>query len=576
MVSDLRRADDILAEVSGGRRNSGPPPPGKDARSVVTRIFEDILGLDIVDPESPFGKIGGESLLAVRILARCKRALDVELPLRSLGPSVTFNQFVDTVLAVQQDTSAPADAFGREVAEDAEVFRVPAGTAGLVSLHELNAGSPLYSVAVDLVLIGSLKPERLRAAIAALVQRHDSLRLTFSVVEGGISAHIEADPVIDYADLDGSGADGSDDPARIHHLVCGVAREPLDLKRSPLRVRLVRESVDRHHLVLVVHHAVCDGISLRILLRDLTTLYRDGTADALPVLEAGAAELARREAARLTAARLAALTERWSARLAGAPELLQLPVEDDRPSRQSLTGNRLPLSLPAGLRSRLQELAADHDISLFSMLSSALAITLRRYTGQTDIVIGIPVSGRPDSASQDVVANLARMVPLRLLLDGLETADLLAHAQNALMAAHEDCDLPFNAIVQAARQRRTLSYHPIFQVTLTLLLGADELAEIPGLDIVRQELETGTAKFDMSWYLEESGDALNGYVEYADLFPRVLAEQISGHFVQVLESLAERPCWGRDRLPVANMIRNSGLAFGSRPAVRSTESRWGT
>lgn len=540
MVGDLRRAEDILVSVSGGRRDSGPPAE-KDTNSVVTRIFEDVLGLDDIDPESPFGQIGGESLLAVRILARCRRALGVELPLSSLGSAVTLRQFTDAVAA----EGATVEGTAAETATAAEgpapaVFTVPAGTAALVSLHELSAGVPLYSVAVDLVLTGSLDTGRLRSAIAALVRRHDALRLTFSLADGGISARVAAEEDIDYHDVDGRGPGGHPDPERARQLIRAIAREPLDLKRSVLRVRLVRESGDRHHLVLVTHHAVCDGLSLRILLRDLTVLYRDRTDDALPALEAGTAELARRDAARLTAARRADLTKRWSARLAGAPELLRLPVENGRPKRRSTAGERVAVSVPATVRDRLGRLAADHGISLFSVFCTALAMTLRHYTGQSDIVIGIPVSGRPDPASQEAVANLARMVPLRLLLqDKAGTAGLLAHAHAALTTAHEDSDLPFNDIVRAAGQRRTLSHHPVFQVALTVLAGAGEIADIPGLDIVRHDLDTGTAKFDMSWYLERSGDTLEGYVEYAaDLFTRALAEQVSARFTRFLQSLA--------------------------------------
>jgi hypothetical protein len=539
MVSDLRNAADILAEVSGGRRGSRLPA-GEDARSVVTRIFEDILGVDDIDPGAPFGQIGGESLLAVRILSGCRRALGVELPLRSLGPTVTLNQFVNAVLAVRQEASAPAEPSRQS---HTGVFAVPAGTAALVSLHALNAGSPLYSVAAKLVLSGPVDSGRLRTAVMALVRRHDALRLTFCVEAGSICARVEADPVIDYDEIDGTGSGSYRDASRTRHLIRGITTEPLDLTRSPLRVRLVRESADCHHLVLVVHHAVCDGLSLRILLRDLTILYRDGTEDSLPALEAGVAELARQENARLTAARRADLTDRWRARLAGAPELLPLPVENGRPPRQSLKGQRIAISIPAKLRGRLRVLAAEHGTSLFSVLSSALAIMLHQCTCQTDIVIGIAVSGRLDSASQDVVANLARMVPLRLLVDdGVQTADLLARAQDALMTAHEDADLPFAAIVQAVQHRRTLSYHPVFQVALTLLTGADEFAEIPGLKIVRQDLDTGTTKFDMSWWLQDSGDVVGGYVEYAaELFSRALMERLSGHFSRVLAALTEQP-----------------------------------
>lgn len=537
MAHELRRAQDILRAVSGGRPSEEGSPADGEVRPIVTQVFRDILGIDDVDPGVPFSLLGGESLLAVRILSQCRRTLGVELPLRSLGPTVTLSQFIDVLLEAKP---ARRSVSGGEPGPGAETFPLPAGTASLVGLHALDPESPLYSVAVKLVLTGPIDPRRLRPAVAALVRRHEALRLTFPLVDGHITARIGADPLVDYEEIDGSGPAGDGDPGHVARLIRGIIRRPLDLERSSLRVRLIRESAHRHHLVLVVHHAVCDGLSVRILLRDLTAIYRDGNDAALPRLEAGVAELARREASQLTAERRAELAERWRIRLAGAPEILNLPTEGGRPARPSLKGRRAALHVPARLRGQLQEMAASCGASVFGVLFSALAVMLRRYSGQTDLVIGVPIAGRSDPDSQEVVANLARMIPLRLTIDdGASAADLVTHAQQALLSGQEDADLPFAAIVEAARPKRMASHHPVFQVALTLLVGADELAEIPGVGIVRHDLDTGTSKFDLTWLLQEADGALEGYVEYAaDLFPGALIEQMIAHLTAILEAMA--------------------------------------
>ncbi len=465
----------------------------------------------------------------------------MELPLRSLGSAVTLSQFV---VAVRQAQDTRCTARAEEPAADSATFPLPAGTASLVSLHALDPDSPLYSVAMKLVLTGPLDPNRLRAAVTALVRRHEALGLTFLLVEGHITARIAADPVVDYEVIDASGPDGT--AAR---LIRGITLRPLDLERSPLRVRLVAESAQRHHLILVVHHAVCDGLSVRILQRDLLTLYRDGSDAALPRLEAGVAELARREAW-LTPERQAELAGRWRGRLAGAPDVLRLPMEGGRPARPSLRGRRAELRVPADLHGRVQDLAASLGVSVFSVLLGALASMLRRYGGQPDIVIGIPVAGRADPDSQDVVANLARMIPIRLTVaDRTAAADLVIGAQEAILSAREDADLAFAAIVEAVRPRRAASHHPLFQVALTLLTGSDERVEVPGLDITRHDLDTATSKFDMTWLLQEADGALEGHVEYAsDLFPLVLVEQMAGNLTAILDAMARHSATTVERL----------------------------
>ncbi|MFD9698184.1 amino acid adenylation domain-containing protein [Lentzea sp. NPDC059081] len=494
-------------------------------------VFTAVLGRSGVDLDTPFGAQGGDSLLAVRILSKCRRAVGVELPLRELGQSTTPREFISAVRA-ELGNSGGIEEMSTAPRATPEMNR---GQRALLGVNAVHPDVPVYNVPVELTLSGELDQVRLERAFTALVRRHESLRCVFDL-GGEFRVRLDAaEPAVEVVDLSSLPAErrGAESGRQVET----AARAALDLAVTPMRVFLIREKPALHRLVIVVHHVVCDGISLRTLLRDLVLLYRDGDAAALPELRSSPFDLAHRENAELTGAVREDLAGRWRTLLAGAPELIQLPLERPRPPRRGTAGGRVPLVVPADVLARLRETALANGTTVFAVLASALSLLLRRYTGQDDVVLGFPVARHLQD--EPLVGYLGNTVPMRITIDDNATvSELLTVAHEAITSSRELADLPFGAVVEATGQRRDPSYHPVFQVALALLTGLDELAEVPGLDIRRTDLATGTTKFDLSWYFQEVPDGLDGYVEFAaDLFPAELVSRMATHFGTLLTAL---------------------------------------
>jgi amino acid adenylation domain-containing protein len=557
MNGDPRRARDILAEMRGPGRAPHPSHSATadvDVAGRVRHILRDLLRVDRFDAEATFGQLGGDSLLAVRVLSRCRQSLAVDLPLRALGPGVCVADFIDSVVRERGLASASEPEHTTAPMPDP----LSSAVRSLVGSHYLRPDLPTYSVAFELLLVGALDLDRLRRALIHLVGRHDALRCSFSVENGAVTAFVRPDATPDFVVVT---------PAALADAV----REPLALDRSPLRARLARESEDRHRLVMVVHHAVCDGLSVQIIVRELTMLYRDGDAAALPAPVMQASMLGQLEVRRLDRGRRELLARRWADRLDGAPEMAQLPIETARPARPSMKGDRVPLAVPSAQLQRLQRFAAAHDTTVFAALATVLAVLLNRYTGQDDLVVGVPMSGRREPQTQDAIGNLSSMVPLRLSIARRGTArQLLADVQEAIIWAQEHSDLPFEAIVDEVRPLRSPSFHPIFQVALVLLSEMDVVADDPSLTVSRRDLSTGTSKFDLSWYFQRTALGLDGYVEFStDLFSSEMVGQMAAHFRRLLESLVQNPTWAATRLPMYAEDERLVLTEGLHGPVRA-------
>jgi acyl carrier protein len=487
-----------------------PIPDDRVAR-VVLAALRDLLGWRGTDLTTRFSELGGDSLIAVRILARCWRELGVELPITLLAAGTTVTSLIESVRQFVGG-AAPEEPWPRPVAAGDSV-PLPISLAAIFALHERCPELPVYHVPMRLDLRGRLDRARLWAAVGRLLDRHDALRCRFTVTERGpmVSRREDAPAPVDERDFSDLPPAEKDD--RLAAAVHELSVTPLPIDESPLRCVLFRLDAERHVLVVVLHHMVCDAWSLRVLVRDLCLLYRD--AAELPAA-ASFLDVLRHDADRLTDVRAAELARHWRDVLAGVPDQLRLPLDRPRPATRRFSGARLPFTLPAQEVTRLREFASASGVSLFAVLAAALAVVLRRHTGQDDLVIGFPASRRQRAETHEMVGYLINMVPLRVRLSGGHRVHDLVTTVNAdVLDAYEYADLPLDRIVDAVGVPKPPGHPPLAQVALVLAPGPDEAVPVPGLSVERDDLATGTSKFDLTWYVEDKHGTLTGYVEYA-------------------------------------------------------------
>src|SRR2546423_322301 len=319
-------------------------------------------------------------------------------------------------------------------------------------------------------------------------------------------------------------------------------RKPFDLSRAPLfRGTVVHFSDGEHRLLLTIHHIVADEWSMELIHQEMLQLYDDfarGRRASLPELPIQYADVARWQRAWLQGPVLAQEIAYWEDELAGARLVLDLPTDKPRPAVQTFRGATEGFDLPRELLDRLKALGRQEKATLFMTVEAGFAALLHRYTGQDDLLVGTPISGRTRSETERLIGCFLNTVVLRSRFsEGLTCRALVRQVRERALGAYAHPDLPFERLVAALAPDRDASRTPLFQVMFVLHNpeGVSQVSKVSG----NRELETGTAKFDLTLLLSETEHGLEGMIEYnTDLFEAATIRRLCGHYTTVLEAMA--------------------------------------
>lgn len=437
--------------------------------------------------------------------------------------------------------------------------------------QQLEPDSPAYNTPSAYRLRGPLRVDALRAALDALVARHESLRTAF-VAFGGQPAQVIAEHgTPEFARLEVPGANGEAQQASLRGLLRERSRRPYDLARDPmLRATLLRLGEDDHVLHLMLHHIVSDWWSMRILLAELGTCYEAcaaGKTSPLHQLPIQYADYALWQRAWLAGDALDGQLAYWRTRLAGAPSALDLPTDRPRSAGFSARGAREPVGIPAGVTDALKALARHEGITLFMVLLAAIQTLLQRYAGQDDIVIGSPTAGRTCVETEDLIGCFVNTLALRTDLSGDPPfREALARVRETCLGAYAHQDLPFEKLVEELQPERSLGRTPLFQTMFVLQDRRQPTLALPGLTVTPLEVTTDTAKFDLDLGLVETADGLQATLEYAtDLYEKSTAARLLAHFRRLLEGIAEDPSRRLSRLPLLTAGERHQVLVGWNP-----------
>ncbi|WP_240510049.1 condensation domain-containing protein, partial [Streptomyces malaysiense] len=415
-------------------------------------------------------------------------------------------------------------------------------------LDQLEGPSAAYNIAVSLRLTGELDVPALRAALADVVERHESLRTVIAVQDGEPSQHILEDvrPELIRTRVT---------PDRLSAAMSDAAAYCFDLAAEiPLRVSLFEAGPESHVLLIVLHHIAADGWSMAPLLRDLSAAYaarHRATAPDFPELPGQYADFAmwQREVLGSEDDPESVIGEQlayWRAALEGSPAELALPFDRPRPAVASHRGGTVPFSVDAEVHRALLELARERGVTLFMVLHAALVVLLTRLGAGEDLPVGAPVAGRSDEGLDDLVGFFVNTVVLRTDVSGDPAfTELLDRVREVHLGAHAHADVPFDRLVDALGVERSAAQQALFQVMVVLQNNVRGRLELPGLDVAVEPVELGSAKFDLTLQLsEEHGtdggpEGLSGVLEYAvDVFDAETARTLALRFGQVLAAVA--------------------------------------
>ncbi|HNP27631.1 MAG TPA: amino acid adenylation domain-containing protein [Nitrospirales bacterium] len=561
------------ADRTQGMTDVGPRTPME--QTLVT-IWQEVLGLEQVGIHDNFFELGGHSLLATQVIWRLRTQLQVEIKLRSFFQVPTVAGLA-AILTPSVDPESQAIVPPLTPCGRTNPLPLSFAQQRLWFLDQWEPNSALYNVSSVFRLRGLFQVNALRNALRALVERHESLRTIFHVVDDMPCQHILdleklANPGLTILEVPAKAGETRD--ATVQRMITEEIGRPFDLTRGPLfRARLLPITETEAVFILTLHHIITDGWSMKVFFKELADLYAaeiTGTPANLAALPIQYADYAVWQRQCVQGEELDRQLTYWRTQLAEAPPSLELPTDFPRPLQLSNRGDTLSFTLPPVLTESLDSLSRHEGVTLFMTLLTVFQLLLFRYTGQKDILIGTPIAGRTHIHLEGLIGYFANTLVLRARFEGQPTfQDMLDQVKETCLNAYAHQDLPFEKLVEAMQPVRDPSRHPLFQVMFQLqhAESTNEL-NLLNLDVVPLPQFRQTAKFDLSLGLVRRGKTLNGTVIFnTELFEPETISRLATHYQTLLEGLLADPSCPVSRLPLLQEAERRQLLLEWNPPL---------
>ncbi|MCK5682444.1 non-ribosomal peptide synthetase, partial [bacterium] len=416
----------------------------------------------------------------------------------------------------------------------------------ILFLDQLEGPAATYNTPATLKLTGKLDFPALKQTFILLIERHQSLRLAFDLVNN--KPRLREIPVYNpITEIDLSPLPKEQQQTEIEHLVQSHAGKPFVLSRGQLiQLQLLRLSDQENLLLVNMHHIIADGWSLGVLIREWMQIYsslRQGDIPKLTPLPLQYTDFVAWQRNCVQNNLLQQQQEYWSKQLNGAPTFLRLSTDFPRPEVPSHHGSHLKYYISPELTRQIKEFNKKQGCTLFMTLLAIFNVLLHHYSDQDDILVGCPIANRKNRQTEDIFGLFVNILLFRTQIKEQNTfVDLIKQVRQTAIGAYAHQDLPFELLLQQLNHEQSPSHNPLFQVMFVLQNNEVPELKLPSLEIQTIEQTSSRAKFDLTLYVTEIDDYLELNWNYAtDLFQAERIQNMAEHFATLLQSLTQQP-----------------------------------
>ncbi|MCK4258962.1 MAG: amino acid adenylation domain-containing protein [Halanaerobiales bacterium] len=521
--------------------------PGNEIEEKLASIWVEVLGVEKIGIHDNFFELGGHSLKAIILASKIHKELNVELPLREVFQRPTIKNLAEFIagaeenlfLSIQPIEVARYYSMGDDLPEDYPQDYYPASSAQkrLYVQGQFKGVGVSYNMPGVIMIEGDLNREKFEQVFKQLVERHETLRTSFEMLNGEVVQKIqkEIDFTISFIEV----CEGS-----VQEMLSEFVR-PFDLSIAPLlRVRLAK-SKDRYIMFFDMHHIISDGVSIDNLVKEFIALYQGIN---LPKLKVQYKDFAVWQNELLKTDIIESQEKYWLGIFADEIPILNMSTDYPRPSIQSFRGENIEAEIDGELIVKLRELAIQTGSTLYMVLLTAYNVLLSKYTGQEDIVIGSPIAGRRHADLENIIGMFVNMLALRNVPCSSKTfREFLTEVKDNTLLAFDNQDYQFEELVRAHAKKlnlhRDLSRNPLFNVVFSFQDAIRRsVIEIDGLRFIPHTLENNISKFDITLEVIDETNRMWLSIEYCtDLFKKETMERLSSHFINILREITKNP-----------------------------------
>jgi len=490
-------------------------------------IWRTVLKNKFIEPTRSFFEIGGNSLTAAEMSMMVLKEFAVELPIDRIYAKPTLKGLLEEIKGLQEQVYTPIP-----LTAPRETYPLSAPQKGLYYFWEVNPSSVAYNIPVALEIEGEVDSNRLEETIRRLIRRHDAWRLVFQ--SGSEPAFRVQDDVPFSLTI-------TECPPHTLNEVLRQMVRPFHLLDGPLfRMQLLRTAPGRNILFADFHHSISDGVSIYHFVEELLNGYAGNGLEPMAVQYKDYTSWAKEND---IAGKWQAQKEYWRRRLQEPLPLLEMPTVAQRPAVFDTQGKKMAFALDAGTAKRLRDFARQQHCTLHVLMLTIYQLLLSKYTGQEELVTGIPVAGRRHPDLRRMQGMFVNNLAIRSTITGdLPFVQLLRRLHGEVTAALANQDYPFDHLIHLSGGTRDMSRNPIFDTMFIYQNMGFPAASGTGLRLFPHFFDPGFSKFDISFEVFDDGEALSYNIEYSTrLFQREAMIRLAGHFENLIAGVMADP-----------------------------------
>jgi iturin family lipopeptide synthetase A len=509
--------------------------PDNETEVKLVELWQEVLGVGPVGTQDNFFELGGHSLKAITLVSRIAKKFNAKVPLRTIFQQPTIRE-----LATYIRQAVSSDYAQIEPVAKAEYYPVSSAQKRMYISWQLDRDSLNYNMPGMAMIENPVEKSQVETWFKTLAARHETLRTSFEMIQGEIAQRIHAtvDFRVDYREF----FEGESGAEKMQEMIQAQIMEfcrPFDLGKLPLfRVKLIRLTPEKMLLFFDIHHIVFDGVSLENMLGELNDLFQNKR---LPEMNIQYKDFAVWHNQFLETEVFKKQEQYWLTHLSGAIPVLNMPTDYSRPASKSYEGSTVVLTIDRELADQINQLVSATHTTVYILLLGMFYVLVWKYTGQTDIIIGCPVSGRSHDDLADLIGMFVNMLALRNYPRADQKfSEFLEEVKMNCLNAFENQDYQFDILVNKLQPKRDSGRNPLFDIVFTYEEAMDAQADSDGLRLHPIGITNKNTHFDLMLTILRKNNRLVLSLDYlTKLFHRSTAERILNDFVEIIRQITK-------------------------------------
>ncbi|KXJ38924.1 non-ribosomal peptide synthetase [Bacillus spizizenii] len=520
--------------------------PENETERQIAQIWAELLGLEKVGRSDHFLSLGGNSLKATLMLSKIQQTFNQKVSIGQFFSHQTVKELANVIRGEKNVKYPPMKPVEQKV-----FYRTSPAQQRVYFLHQMEPNQVSQNMFGQISIIGKYDEKALIASLQQVMKRHEAFRTSFHIIDGEIVQQIAGE-------LGFNVRVHSMDREEFEAYADGFV-QPFRLELAPLvRAELIKIDNEQAELLIDMHHIISDGYSMSILTNELFAFYH---GNPLPEIKFEYKDFAEWQNQLLIGEVMEQQETYWLEQFKKEVPVLQLPADGSRAMEWSSEGQRVTCSLQSSLIRSLQEMSQQTGTTLYMVLLAAYNVLLHKYTGQEDIVVGTPVSGRNHPNIESMIGIFIQTMGIRTKPQANKRfTDYLEEVKRQTLDAFENQDYPFDWLVEKLNVQRETTGKSLFNTMFVYQNIEFQEIHQDRCTFRVKERNPGVSLYDLMLTIEDAGQQLDIHFDFnPNQFEQETVEQIIRHYTRILDSLVKEPEKSLSSVPMLSDIERHQL-----------------